>query len=68
MTPTTSFTRWQFARFLMGWSFYVMLTLMVIEALLGALTTYLVIQAGRHVANHEFLIFDPSFTGGVFVG
>jgi ABC-type multidrug transport system fused ATPase/permease subunit len=54
----SAMTRWQFARFLMGWPFYIMLTLMVIEALLGAFTTYLVIQAGRNVANEEFLLLD----------
>jgi ABC-type multidrug transport system fused ATPase/permease subunit len=54
----TSMTRWEFAKFLRCWPFYIMLTLMVIEALLGATTTYLVIQAGRNVANEEFLILD----------
>jgi ABC-type multidrug transport system fused ATPase/permease subunit len=35
-----------------------MLGLMVIEALLGAATTYFVIKVGRDVANDEFLISD----------
>src|SRR5262249_32741026 len=38
--------------------FFIMLGLMVAEALLSAATTYLVIKAGRDVANNEFLISD----------
>jgi ABC-type multidrug transport system fused ATPase/permease subunit len=38
--------------------FYVMLVLMVIEALLSAATTWLVIKAGRDVANNQFLLYD----------
>jgi ABC-type multidrug transport system fused ATPase/permease subunit len=52
------FSRLQLARFLLCLPFFVMLGLMVIEALLGAATTYLVIKAGRDVANDEFLISD----------
>ena len=38
--------------------FYVMLVLMVVEALLSAATTWLVIRAGRDVANNQFLLRD----------
>ena len=40
------------------WPFYVMLGLMVIEALLGAVTTYLVIEAGRDFTKDQLLITD----------
>ena len=52
------FSRLELARFLLCLPFFVMLGLMVLEALLGAATTYLVIKAGRDVANDEFLISD----------
>ncbi|CAN0378233.1 unnamed protein product, partial [Phaeothamnion confervicola] len=48
----------QLARLMLCWPFYIMLAIMVVEALLGAVTTYLVIQAGRDVANDEFLVYD----------
>src|SRR5690554_3640135 len=38
--------------------FYVMLVLMVLEALLSAATTYLVIKAGRDVVNNNFFLQD----------
>ena len=38
--------------------FYVMLVLMVAEALLSAATTYLVIKAGRDFTKDELLIYD----------
>ena len=46
-----------FARFLMCPPFYVMLLLLV-EAALSASTTWLIIKAGQHVAEEEFLIAD----------
>ena len=52
------FPRIQLARLLLCLPFFVMLGLMVIEAVLGAATTYLVIQVGRDVANDQFLITD----------
>ena len=52
------FTRMQLARLLLGRPFYMMLTLLLIEAALSGLTTYLIIQAGRDVAEGEFLIVD----------
>lgn len=54
----TPFTRMQLLRFLFCPPLYVMLTLLVCEALLSAATTWLVIQAGRDVANGEFLVAD----------
>ena len=38
--------------------FYIMLVLMVIEALLSAATTYLVIKAGRDFTKDELLVVD----------
>jgi ABC-type multidrug transport system fused ATPase/permease subunit len=52
------FTRIQLAQFLLCLPFFIMLGLMVVEALLGAATTYLVIKAGRDVANDKFLLAD----------
>jgi ABC-type bacteriocin/lantibiotic exporter with double-glycine peptidase domain len=46
------------ARYLLCPPFYVMMTLMVVEALLSATTTYLVIEAGRDVAKGTFAIAD----------
>lgn len=47
-----------FVRFLLCTPFYVMLFLLVVEAALAASTTWLIIKAGRDVANEEFLIAD----------
>lgn len=52
------FPRLALARLLLCLPFYVMLALMVVEALLGAATTYLVIKAGRDVATDQFLLTD----------
>ena len=46
------------ARFLLCAPFYVMMTLMVVEASLSATTSYLVIETGRNVANGTFSIAD----------
>lgn len=51
-------TRLQFVSYLLCPSLYIMLTLMVCEAVLTAATTWLVIKAGRDVANDEFLVGD----------
>jgi ABC-type multidrug transport system fused ATPase/permease subunit len=51
-------TRLDFLRQLLCPSLYIMMVLMVTEALLAAATTYLVIQAGRDVADDEFLVTD----------
>ena len=46
------------ARHMLCLPFYIMLSLMVIEALLGAATTYLVIEAGRDFTKDQLLIRD----------
>src|SRR5690606_24879392 len=46
------------ARLMLCLPFYIMLALMVIEALLGAATTYLVIKAGRDFTKEQLLAFD----------
>jgi ABC-type multidrug transport system fused ATPase/permease subunit len=51
-------TRLEFLRNLLCPPLYIMVTLMVTEALLAAATTWLVIRAGRNVANDEFLVGD----------
>ena len=48
----------QLARLMLCTPFYIMLVLMVMEALLGAATTYLVIKAGRDFTKDQLLIFD----------
>jgi ABC-type bacteriocin/lantibiotic exporter with double-glycine peptidase domain len=53
-----SFSKLQFLRFLLCGPLYVTLTLLVCEALLSAATTWLVIKAGRDVANGDFLVVD----------
>jgi hypothetical protein len=51
-------TRWHLVRYLLSAPFYFMLALITIEALLAASTTWLVINAGRNVANDQFLLLD----------
>jgi ABC-type bacteriocin/lantibiotic exporter with double-glycine peptidase domain len=46
------------ARFLICRPFFIMLFIMLVEASLHAVTTYLVIQAGRDVAQGKFLLAD----------
>jgi ABC-type bacteriocin/lantibiotic exporter with double-glycine peptidase domain len=58
LNSRAAFTRWDFARFLACRQFYFMIGLIVVESLLAAATTYLVIKAGRDVANDEFLVGD----------
>lgn len=48
----------QLARFLLCGPFYIMLILMLIEASLHAVTTFLVIEAGRDVARGHFVVGD----------
>src|SRR5438128_4915496 len=43
---------------------YFMLALLVLEALLSATTTYLVIQAGRDVASGQFIVTDLAWIFG----
>ena len=51
-------TRMELAKFLLCRPMYIMLVLLVIAAALSASTTWLVIKAGRDVANDEFLVRD----------
>ena len=46
------------ARLMLCLPFYIMLGLMLIEALLSAATTYFVIQAGRDVVKEQFFVRD----------
>ena len=48
-------TRFALAKFVLGRSFYMMVVLLFLESVLTAATTYLIIKAGRDVANDEFL-------------
>jgi hypothetical protein len=51
-------TRFELTGFLLSPSLFVMIILMVVEAMLAATTTWLVINAGRKVAENEFLTVD----------
>src|SRR5580692_1864483 len=51
-------SRFELARYLLSPSLFVMVILMVVEAMLAAATTWLVINAGRRVAVGEFLLTD----------
>src|ERR1700759_521789 len=48
----------EIARFLLCGPFYIMLVLMLIEASLHAVTTFLVIEAGRDVGRGHFVVGD----------
>jgi ABC-type multidrug transport system fused ATPase/permease subunit len=63
--PRTKFERLALARFVLGRSFYLMVTLLIIEAMLAAATTWLIIKAGRDVANDDFLTGDLLWILGV---
>ena len=58
MTTRLPYRAKDFLRFLLCAPFFYMLGLLVIEAGLAALTTWLVIQAGQDLANEEFLLRD----------
>jgi hypothetical protein len=51
-------SRFELASYLLSPALFVMITLMVIEAMLAAATTSLVINAGRRVAVGQFLLSD----------
>src|ERR1700747_420195 len=51
-------SRLELASYLLSPSLFVMVTMMVVEAMLAATTTWLVIDAGRKVAVGEFLASD----------
>src|SRR6201986_885244 len=54
----TQISRTDLARYLLSPSLFVMVILMVVEAMLAAATTWLVINAGRKVATGHFLAGD----------
>ena len=56
--PREKFARLELAKFILCRSFYFMVALLFIEAMLTAATTYLIIKAGRDVANDDFLTGD----------
>src|SRR5271163_2632516 len=56
--PQKQISRLELARYLLSPSLFVMVFLMVVEAMLAAATTWLVINAGRRVAVGEFLLSD----------
>ena len=56
--PKATYRHRDFLRFLMCPPFYWMLLFLVVEALLAASTTALIIQAGRDMGEEEFLISD----------
>ena len=56
--PKPAYKNFDFVRFLLCRPFYMMLSLLVIEAALAAATTALIIKAGQDVADQEFLISD----------
>src|SRR5262249_41772108 len=56
--PRPPITRLQFVQYLLCQPLYIMITLMVTEALLAALTTWLMIKAGRAVTNDTFMVSD----------
>src|SRR5262245_17690154 len=58
LTARQPITRLQFVGYLFCPPLYIMITLMVAEALLAALTTWLIIRAGRAVANDALLAGD----------
>src|ERR1700719_351117 len=51
-------SRFELARFLLSPSLFVMIVLMVVEAMLAAATTWFVINAGQKVAVGHFLVSD----------
>jgi hypothetical protein len=53
-------SRFELARYIICPSLFVMLALMIVEAMLTATTTWLVINAGRKVASGHFLLNDLS--------
>ena len=56
--PQPQISRLQLVRYLVSPALMVMIVLMVVEAMLAAATTWLVINAGRRVAVGEFLMTD----------
>jgi ABC-type bacteriocin/lantibiotic exporter with double-glycine peptidase domain len=63
--PRSGYKNTDFVRFLLCPPFFVMLFLLLVEAALSATTTWLIIKAGQHVAEEEFLISDLLWIVGV---
>ena len=57
-SPPEAYRKADFIRFVLCRPFFWMLLLLIVEAALAASTTWLIIQAGRDVAEQEFLISD----------
>ena len=57
-TARPPITRWQLVGYLLCRPLYIMIALMVTEALLAALTTWLIIRAGRAVTTEDFQARD----------
>jgi ABC-type multidrug transport system fused ATPase/permease subunit len=58
MPHQTTLTPWRFMRFLFCTPFFVMVSLIFIEAVLSATVTYFIIQAGKDIASGDFKLFD----------
>lgn len=58
MQATKPYSNLDFLRFVVCAPFFFMVGLLVVEAALSALTTWLVIQAGQDLANEAFLLAD----------
>jgi hypothetical protein len=56
--PRSQISRLELTRYLLSLSLFVMIVMMVVEAVLAATTTWLVINAGRRVAVGQFLLTD----------
>jgi hypothetical protein len=56
--PQQQISRLQLVRYLVSPALMVMIVMMVVESMLSAATTWLVINAGRRVAVGEFLVSD----------
>ena len=56
--PRLQISRFELARYLVSPSLFVMIVMMVVEAMLAATSTWLVINAGRRVAIGQFLLTD----------
>jgi hypothetical protein len=56
--PRLQISRFELVRYLLSPSLFVMIAMMVVEAMLAATTTWLVINAGRRVATGQFLLTD----------
>ena len=58
MPTPKPYSHFDFLRFVVCAPFFLMVGLLIVEAALSALTTWLVIQAGQDLANEDFLLAD----------